>query len=89
MEQGLGLSMEENLQFWEREFTKIMTVEQFNKNYAYNIRHSYGKEGKRKDYTPKNCSKIVMLPAPQGDQAHGCPYKHYDEGHLSRSGFVV
>lgn len=32
--QGVGLSMEENMQFWEREFTKIMTVSQSYENLA-------------------------------------------------------
>eukprot|EP00970_Alexandrium_tamarense_P020873 scaffold15794_cov283-Alexandrium_tamarense.AAC.2 len=44
---GAGMPMEEHMLFFQREFTKIMTSEQFNKNYAYNIRHTHGKEGKR------------------------------------------
>ena len=55
---GAGLSLEDALQFWEREFTKIMTTDVFNKQYAYSVRHYFGKEGRRKDYTPFNCSKV-------------------------------
>jgi DNA primase large subunit len=42
--QGIGLTMEDALQFWEREFTKIMTAEQFQKQYVYSVRHYFGKE---------------------------------------------
>jgi len=81
---GAGMSMEESLIFFQRIFSKLMTAEQFQKNYSYNIRHMYGKEGKRANYTPYNCTKIVLGNPPQtnGDH-HGCPYKHYDDDNLS------
>ena len=41
------MTMEESLQFWSSAFEKGMTLDQFNKQYAYNIRHNYGREGKR------------------------------------------
>jgi len=81
---GAGLSMEESMVFFQREFTKLISPEKFQKEYAYNIRHMYGKEGKRTDYTPYNCMKIVMGNPPQGTgDHHGCPFKHYDDEHLS------
>lgn len=46
-----GLPMEESLLFFQNAFTKLITSDDFNKNYAYNIRHMYGKEGKRQSYT--------------------------------------
>lgn len=39
--------------------------------YAYNIRYNYGKEGKRADFSPYSCVKIITAPAPTGDEAHG------------------
>ena len=32
--------------------------------YAYSVRHYFGKEGRRKDYTPYNCSKVILGPGP-------------------------
>eukprot|EP00978_Attheya_sp_CCMP212_P015510 scaffold39980_cov50-Attheya_sp.AAC.1 len=80
---GAGMTMEESLMFFQREFGKIITAEQFNKNYSYNIRHMYGKEGKRASYTPYNCMKIILGNPPQSGDHHGCPYRHYDDTHLS------
>ena len=55
--------MEDCLTYFSREFCKKgMTPEKFYKDYAYNIRHSYGKEGKRADYTPHNCVRIILTP---------------------------
>ena len=48
---GMGLSLEQALIFWQTAFGKV-TPDQFNKEYAYNVRHLYGMEGKRTDYTP-------------------------------------
>lgn len=50
--QALGLSIEEAVLFWRRSFSG-MTDDQFNKGYKYNIRHSYGLEGKRANYPAK------------------------------------
>ena len=81
---GAGMSLEEHTLFFQREFTRMMTSEQFNKQYSYSIRHIHGKEGKRANYTPYNCMKIIFGNPPQsGVEHHGCPYKHYDDANLS------
>jgi DNA primase large subunit len=36
-----------------------MTDDKFNKEYKYNIRHSYGQEGKRANYPPKRYVPLV------------------------------
>ena len=36
-----------------------------------------GREGKRTDYTPHACPKLVSLQAGPGE-AHGCPYKRLE-----------
>ncbi|KAK2181133.1 hypothetical protein NP493_409g01000 [Ridgeia piscesae] len=75
---GIGLSLEEALKFWRSEFTKMMDGDKFDKQYTYNIRHNYGKEGKRADYTPYSCVKIITTNAPAVGDYHGCPFRHVD-----------
>lgn len=52
--QGIGLSIEEALIFWRRSFS-ISSDDKFNKEYKYAIRHGYGLEGGRKNYSPRSC----------------------------------
>lgn len=80
---GIGLSLEDALRFWREEFTKIITVDKFEKDYAYNIRHSYGKEGKRTNYAPYSCNKIISgMSTPGVGEYHGCPFKTLDADNL-------
>ncbi|XP_068231389.1 DNA primase large subunit [Palaemon carinicauda] len=76
-----GLSLEDALHFWRSHFTKHMDIDKFEKEYAYNIRYNYGKEGKRTNYTPYGCVKIITASLGPGD-AHGCPFKHTDASML-------
>ena len=81
---GIGLTMDESLRYWKQEFTKKNDIDadKFEKNYAYNIRHSYGAEGKRNDYRPWNCNKTINLTAPGNGEYHGCPFKTFSEDNL-------
>jgi DNA primase large subunit len=83
---GAGLSMEESLRFFQAKFHALTSPDQFNKEYAYNIRHMYGKEGKRANYTPYSCTKIILGNAPPvtREDHHGCPFRHCDDANLSR-----
>ncbi|KAF7984020.1 hypothetical protein HWV62_17523 [Athelia sp. TMB] len=49
----LGLPIEEAIAFWRKSFMRRITEDKFNKEYKYNIRHSYGLEGKRANYAAK------------------------------------
>ncbi|KFM58376.1 DNA primase large subunit, partial [Stegodyphus mimosarum] len=81
---GIGLTLEDALRFWRQEFTKIMDNDKFDKQYAYNIRYNYGKEGKRANFSPYSCVKIITTNAPGPGEFHGCPFKHSDESNLKQ-----
>ncbi|KAF8636647.1 hypothetical protein AX17_003455 [Amanita inopinata Kibby_2008] len=66
----LGLTIEEAIAFWRKAFNKT-TDDKFNKEYKYNIRHSYGLEGKRANYPAKSPSEP------------GCPYRQFTRENLS------
>lgn len=52
--QALGVTIEEAIIFWRKSFLGgKVTEDRFNKEYKYNIRHSYGLEGKRANYPAK------------------------------------
>lgn len=82
---GAGLTLEESLTFWRQSFAARTPGDKFDKEYAYNIRHSYGKEGSRKDYEPHNCRKIILGGNPGVGEAHGCPFKTLDPSALRAS----
>ncbi|KAB1201284.1 putative DNA primase large subunit [Morella rubra] len=78
---GVGLKLDDALAFWKAEFSQKVGAERFDKEYAYSIRHNYGREGKRTDYTPFSCQKIISSAPGVGDH-HGCPYRHFSEENL-------
>lgn len=79
---GVGLSLEDSIEFWRKKFTQKMTNEKFLKNYKYNIEHSYGRLGKMADYSPWGCTKITKMPKPAIGEHHGCPFRHSEKSEL-------
>ncbi|KAG5639702.1 hypothetical protein H0H81_005885 [Sphagnurus paluster] len=59
-------------------FISLNLALSFNKEYKYNIRHSYGLEGKRANYAAKSCQQLLM----SGPSEYGCPYRHYSPENL-------
>jgi DNA primase large subunit len=72
---GIGLSLEDSLNFWKKKFSKLTNEEKFEKDYAYGIRYNYGQEGKRANFSPYSCNKIQNLKAQSVGETHGCPFK--------------
>ncbi|KAL6712343.1 DNA primase subunit pri2 [Coniothyrium glycines] len=84
---GIGLSLDECIMFWRRAF-KLMTDDKFQKEYKYNIRHSYGDVGgdanrRGRGYTPYSCQKLLTEPLPGPGQSHGCPYRSFTPENLT------
>jgi DNA primase large subunit len=74
---GIGVSLEDAMYLWRSEFTKVMDSNKFEREYAYNVRHGYGKEGKKADYSPWSCDKIIKF-EDTASEPHGCPFKIYN-----------
>ena len=81
---GIGLSLTDCLRYFQKEFSKgSVSVDQFNKRYAYSIRHLYGQEGKRKQYEPYDCFQLITSVQPLNpSEHHGCPFKIYSSDYL-------
>ncbi|KAI0884142.1 DNA primase, large subunit [Annulohypoxylon maeteangense] len=84
---GIGLNLEECLVFWRSAFHKV-TDDTFNKEYRYNVRHSYGDVGGDSNrrgggYSPYSCQKILTEHPPGPGEAHGCPYRHFNMENLT------
>merc|ERR1719288_519773 len=52
-------------------------IDKFEKEYAYGIRYNYGKEGKKKNWQPWDCMRIIMENIGPGEN-HGCPFRHHE-----------
>jgi len=79
---GAGLPVQETLKFFQKKYEKKITLEKFEKEYAYNIKHSYGLEGRRISYAPYTCNKLIQMIGPIGKECHGCPFKTYSTDKL-------
>ena len=53
-------------------------------SFAPSCRYQYGLEGKRQDWSPHSCGKIINGPVSNAAAGlhHGCPFKNFDETQL-------
>lgn len=77
-----GVDLDSALKFWRDEFTKKIPVDKFERDYKYNIRHLYGKEGHKKALSCFTCAKIINDNPPGPVDNHACPFRHFDQAHL-------
>ena len=59
---GIGVRPEDAKNYFKREYSKIETKKL--NEYMYLIEHMYGLKGKKTDYTPWGCSKMINQNAP-------------------------
>ncbi|XP_018569792.1 probable DNA primase large subunit [Anoplophora glabripennis] len=86
---GIGISLRDSLKFWENTYTRQHSScskcshnwKDNEKRYIYGIRHLYGLEGSRKNYTVRSCNffQEKILSATEDG---GCPFKHFDDSNL-------
>lgn len=71
-----GVSLDDNIQFMRSIFDVSKDV--FDKEYLYNIRHNYGLEGKRANYSAFLCKKVISLS--NEPNTCGCPFANSRQG---------
>jgi DNA primase large subunit len=72
-----GFNIEESMRWWRQEITKDNEVDvtSFEKNYVYDIEHTYGKKGHFQGQNSFGCPKIIGFPSETAGQCHGCVFK--------------
>lgn len=56
---SLGLPLDQMIEFWKDEYTKIMSEDEFNKKYLYTIKYIYGLVGCKPKFFCYSCNTIV------------------------------
>jgi DNA primase large subunit len=76
----VGFTIEESFRWWRQELCRDpeITATVFDKNYMYDLEHTYGKKGNFQGQNAFGCPKIIGFPGASAAQAHGCPFKQLD-----------
>lgn len=72
---SIGVTLDDALELWKEEFTKVIDEETFEREYGYKLRHVYGQEGSQKGYKCYKCLRIMNFNI-KSTESHGCPFKH-------------
>eukprot|EP00933_Yihiella_yeosuensis_P005857 TRINITY_DN110456_c0_g1_i1.p1 TRINITY_DN110456_c0_g1~~TRINITY_DN110456_c0_g1_i1.p1 ORF type:complete len:513 (+),score=121.72 TRINITY_DN110456_c0_g1_i1:86-1624(+) len=72
-----GFNIEDSFRWWKQELTKDPEIDaaSFEKNYVYDVEHTYGKKGHLQGQNCFGCPKIVNMPGESSGQVHGCAFK--------------
>lgn len=75
-----GFNLDESLKWWKQEMCRDPEVDaaSFEKNYMYDIEHTYGKKGHLQGQSAFGCPKLIGFPAEAAGQCHGCPFKQLE-----------
>jgi len=81
-----GFIFEESMRWWKTELCRDKEVDavSFEKNYAYDIEHTYGKKGNFQGQNAFGCAKIIGFPIGAGVQVHGCPFRQMEMPQLKQ-----
>jgi len=79
-----GFDLKQSLSWWRQEVTRDPEVDEskFEKNFAYDIEHAYGKKGHMKGQNAFGCASVIGFPLATAGQVHGCPFKSMDRDML-------
>jgi len=80
---GCGMTCDDQITYYRKIFTKKISAKKFDGEYKYAIRHHYGLEGRKKNYTAQACASLINEISGPGEY-HACPYKAYDKANLSK-----
>jgi len=75
-----GFAIEDSFKWWKQELCRDPTIDtaSYEKNYTYDVEHTYGKKGHLQGQNAFGCAKIIGFPAESAGQVHGCPFKCCD-----------
>lgn len=72
-----GFTLEDSARWWKNEICRDPEIDaaQFDKDFMYDIEHTYGRKGHFQGQNSFGCPKIINFPHEAGGQCHGCPMK--------------
>lgn len=74
------------MRWWRQELTLDPSITSivFEKNYTYDVDHTYGRKGSLQGGHCFGCAKIIDFPHEAACQTHGCPFKHMESHTLQQ-----
>jgi len=75
-----GFTIDDSMRWWRQELCRDpeIDVNVYEKNYTYDVEHTYGKKGHFQGQNAFGCPKVIGFPGEAVGQVHGCPFKQLD-----------